>query len=68
MSTFAFTLLENAQKTVFIVMAIAVVAAVFIGKITGEQFLVLASMAFAAYFSTPGQKSQIADTASGAVK
>ncbi len=39
-------------------MAIATVAALFGGKISGEQFLVLAGMAFSFYFSNKGDASQ----------
>ncbi len=39
-------------------MAIATVAALFWGKISGEQFLVLAGMAFSFYFSNKGEASQ----------
>ena len=36
------TIFKSASKIVFILMALATVAALFVGKITGEQFLVLA--------------------------
>ncbi len=51
-------ILRSASKTVFVLMAIATVAALFWGKISGEQFLVLAGMAFSFYFSNKGEASQ----------
>lgn len=39
-------------------MAIATVAALFLGKVSGEQFLVLAGMAFSFYFSHKGDANQ----------
>lgn len=51
-------ILRSASKTVFVLMAIATVAALFGGKISGEQFLVLAGMAFSFYFSNKGDVSQ----------
>ena len=50
-------ILESASKIVFILMTLATIAALFVGKVTGEQFLVLASMAFAFYFSNKGEIS-----------
>lgn len=44
-------ILKSASKLVFVLMAIAVVAGLFIGKIESKDFLVLASMAFAYYFT-----------------
>lgn len=46
---------SSASKIVFIIMALAVIAALFVGKITGEQFMVLAGMAFTFYFSNKGE-------------
>ncbi len=51
-------ILKSASKIVFILMALATVAAMFVGKISGEQFMVLASMAFAFYFSNKGDAAQ----------
>lgn len=51
-------ILKSASKVVFIIMALASVAALFLGKINGEQFMVLASMAFAFYFSSKGEPSK----------
>lgn len=38
-------------------MAVGVHAALFTGKITGEQFMVLAGMAFTFYFANKGSAS-----------
>lgn len=43
---------------VFILMALATVGALFVGKISGEQFLVLTGMAFSFYFSSKGDATQ----------
>ena len=51
-------LLKSASKVVFIIMATSSVAALFYGKISGEQFMVLVSMAFAFYFSNKGEATQ----------
>ena len=51
-------ILKSASKVVFIIMALSSVAAMFYGKISGEQFMVLASMAFAFYFSNKGDTTQ----------
>ena len=51
-------LFKSASKIVFILMALATCGALFTKFITGEQFLVLASMAFAFYFSNKGDNSQ----------
>jgi len=50
--------LKSASKIVFILMALATVGALFIGKITGDQFLLLAGMAFSFYFSNKGDSGQ----------
>lgn len=49
-------ILNSAAKIVFIIMALAVCAFTAAGVITGEQFMVLASMAFTFYFSNKGDK------------
>lgn len=46
----------SAAKLVFILMAVGVNLALFTGKITGEQYLVLAGMAFTFYFSNKGNE------------
>lgn len=50
--------LKSASKIVFILMALATVGALFIGKISGDQFLLLAGMAFSFYFSNKGDPGQ----------
>jgi hypothetical protein len=52
------TIFKSASKLVFILMALATVGALFTGKISGEQFLVLTGMAFSFYFSSKGDASQ----------
>jgi len=54
------TILQSAAKIVFILMAVAVVAGLFLGKIEAKDFMVLASMAFAFYFVTPSNPNVIA--------
>lgn len=51
----------SASKIVFILMAAAVVVGLFLGKVDAKDFMVLASMAFAAFFATPGQKNEPQD-------
>lgn len=48
-------IISSASKIVFILMALGVNAALFFDKITGEQFLMLAGMAFTFYFSAKGE-------------
>lgn len=43
---------KSATKIVFILMAIAVIAALFVGKISGEQFMTLAIMTFAFFYKS----------------
>lgn len=50
--------LKSASKIVFILMAFATVGALFAGKISGDQFLLLAGMAFSFYFSNKGDSVQ----------
>ena len=50
--------LKSASKIVFLLMAVSTVALTFKGTVTGEQFLVLASMAFAFYFSNKGDPAR----------
>lgn len=52
------SIFKSASKIVFIIMAVSTVAALYADKITGEQFMVLASMTFAFYFSNKGEASQ----------
>ena len=50
--------LTSASKTVFILMTLATVAGMFLGKIDPKDFMTLASMAFAFYFANKGDPSQ----------
>lgn len=52
-------ILKSASKIVFILMAVATIGAMFIGKISGDQFLLLAGMAFSFYFSNKGDSAQL---------
>lgn len=40
-------------------MAVGVHAALFTNKITGEQYMVLAGMAFTFYFANKGESNQV---------
>ncbi len=51
-------LLESAAKLVFILMAAASVAALFLGRISGEQWLLLASSAFTFFYTYKGNPEQ----------
>jgi len=51
-------IIKSASKIVFILMACAVVAGLFIGKITSDQFMLLAGMAFAFYFANKGENGK----------
>ncbi len=44
-------ILKSASKIVFILMALSVVAGLFMSKIDPKDFMVLASMAFTYYFT-----------------
>ena len=44
-------ILKSASKVVFILMAITSCTALFLGKLSPEQFMVLASGAFAFYYA-----------------
>lgn len=43
--------IRSASKIVFIMMATGINIALFVGKINGDQYMMLAAMAFAFYFS-----------------
>jgi len=51
-------ILKSASKIVFVLMAVATIGAMFSGKISGDQFLLLAGMAFSFYFSNKGDSAQ----------
>ncbi len=48
----------SASKVVFILMAVATIAGMFLGKIDPKDFMTLASMAFAFYFANKGDSTQ----------
>ena len=52
------TILRSASKLVFVMMTLAVIIALFVDKITGEQFMLLAGMAFTFYFSNKGDAKE----------
>ncbi len=49
---------SSASKIVFILMAAATIAGMFVGKIDAKDFIILASMAFSFYFANKGEGSQ----------
>ena len=49
---------SSASKIVCILMALATIAGMFMGKIDAKDFIVLASMAFSFYFANKGESSQ----------
>jgi hypothetical protein len=51
---------NSASKIVFVLMALAVISGLFLGKIEAKDFIMLASMAFTFYFtkSLPATKSE----------
>lgn len=49
---------NSASKVVFVLMAAAVVAGLFSGNVESKDFMMLASMAFAFYFSHKGDVSE----------
>ncbi len=51
-------ILKSVSKVVFVLMALATIGALFLGKISGDQFLLLAGMAFSFYFSNKGDTTQ----------
>jgi hypothetical protein len=49
---------QSASKIVFILMAVATIAGMLIGKIDAKDFLTLVSMAFTFYFANKGDNGQ----------
>ena len=49
---------QSASKIVFILMAIATIVGMLLGKIDPKDFLTLVSMAFTFYFANKGDNSQ----------
>ena len=50
-------ILSSASKLVFLILTISACAGFFIGILDPKDFMVLASMAFAFYFSNKGETS-----------
>jgi hypothetical protein len=48
-------ILKSASKVVFILMAVATIAGMFVGRIDPKDFMILASMAFSFYFANKGE-------------
>lgn len=53
------SIVTSASKIVFILMALGVNGMAFTGKITGEQYMMLAGMAFTFYFANKGETGQV---------
>ena len=53
-------IISSASKIVFLMMAVGVHAALFTGKISGEQYMLLAAMAFTFYFANKGDTKPFA--------
>jgi len=51
-------IITSASKIVFIMMAIGINAALFTGKISAEQYMIVASMAFTFYFANKGNSEE----------
>lgn len=51
-------IISSASKLVFVLMAIATIAGMLIGKIDAKDFLTLVSMAFTFYFANKGDSTQ----------
>lgn len=58
MGSVAAAVLSSASKIVFIMIALAVVFALFLNKISAEQFMILASMTFTFYFANKGESGK----------
>ena len=48
-------ILESASKIVFILLAVSACIGFFLGKLEAQDFMMLAGMAFAFYFSNKGE-------------
>ncbi len=51
-------IIKSASKIVFILMTLAVIAGLFVGKIDPKDFIMLTSMAFTFYFANKGDPTQ----------
>lgn len=52
------TILQSASKTVFVLMALATIAGLFLHVVDPKDFMVLSTMAFAFYFTTKGNPTE----------
>lgn len=51
-------LIKSAAKIVFIMLAFTVCVALFMGKVSQDNFMILASSAFAFFFANKGDSSK----------
>lgn len=51
-------IIKSASKLVFVLMAVATIVGMFMGRIDAKDFLVLVSMAFTFYFANKGDTNQ----------
>lgn len=51
-------IIKSASKLVFVLMALATIVGMFMGRIDAKDFLVLVSMAFTFYFANKGDSNQ----------
>jgi hypothetical protein len=51
-------IIKSASKLVFVLMAMATIVGMFMGRIDAKDFLVLVSMAFTFYFANKGDSNQ----------
>ena len=51
-------ILKSASKLVFVIMAVATVAGMFLGVVDSKDFMILASMAFSFYFANKGDETK----------
>ena len=52
------TIFTSASKVVFILMTLATIVGLFLGRVDPKDFMILASMAFSFYFASKGETSQ----------
>ena len=55
-------ILTSASKMVFLLMALAVIGGMFLGKIESKDFMLLASMTFTFYFAYKGSSTPTTTT------
>jgi len=51
-------ILQSASKIVFILIAVALVSGLFVGKVDPKDFMVIASMVFTYYFTRKNESTQ----------